>query len=49
MGNLRSRAMDKDDIRDLLRWQAEGARKAQSAGFDIVYVYAGMGYLPMSS
>jgi len=46
MGNLRSRAMDKDDIRDLLRWQAEGARKAQSAGFDIVYVYAGMGYLP---
>jgi dimethylamine/trimethylamine dehydrogenase len=46
MGNLRSRAMDKDDIRELLRWQAEGARKAKSAGFDIVYVYAGMGYLP---
>jgi len=46
MGNLRSRAMDNDDIRDLLRLQAEGARKAQSAGFDIVYVYAGMGYLP---
>ena len=46
MGNLKSRAMDKDDIRDLLRWQAEGALKARSAGFDIVYVYAGMGYLP---
>ena len=46
MGNLKSRAMDKEDIRDLLRWQAEGARKALSAGFDIVYVYAGMGYLP---
>lgn len=46
MGNLRSRAMDMDDIRNLLRWQAEAARKAKSAGFDIVYVYAGMGYLP---
>jgi dimethylamine/trimethylamine dehydrogenase len=46
MGNLRSRAMDTGDIRNLLRWQAEAARKARSAGFDIVYVYAGMGYLP---
>lgn len=45
MGNLRPRIMDKSDIRDVLRWQAEGARKARSAGFDIVYVYAGMGYL----
>ncbi len=45
MGNLRPRVMDKADIRDVLRWQAEGARKARSAGFDIVYVYAGMGYL----
>jgi len=46
MGNQRSKAMDKTDIRNLLRWQAEAARKAKSAGFDIVYVYAGMGYLP---
>lgn len=45
MGNLRPRSMDKQDIRDVLRWQAEGARKARSAGFDVVYVYAGMGYL----
>ncbi|HEV7307423.1 FAD-dependent oxidoreductase [Ensifer sp.] len=45
MGNLRPRIMDRSDIRDVLRWQAEGARKARSAGFDIVYVYAGMGYL----
>ncbi len=45
-GNLRPRAMDRSDIRDLLRWQADGARRARSAGFDIVYVYAGMGYLP---
>src|SRR6202000_3242962 len=49
MGNQRSKAMDADDIRDLLKWQAEAARKAKSAGFDIVYVYAGMGYLPYES
>src|SRR3569833_2810600 len=46
MGNQRSRAMDGGDIRNLLRWQGEAARKARSAGFDIIYVYAGMGYLP---
>ncbi|HVC01142.1 MAG TPA: FAD-dependent oxidoreductase [Steroidobacteraceae bacterium] len=46
MGNLRPRAMDRADIRDLLGWQAAGARRAREAGFDIVYVYAGMGYLP---
>ncbi len=45
MGNMRPKTMDKSDIRDVLRWQAEGARKARTAGFDIVYVYAGMGYL----
>src|SRR5262245_7115098 len=45
MGNLRPKTMDKSDIRDVLRWQVEGARKARTAGFDIVYVYAGMGYL----
>jgi len=41
-----ARVMDRSDIRDLLRWQAAGARRAMQAGFDIVYVYAGMGYLP---
>jgi dimethylamine/trimethylamine dehydrogenase len=46
MGNLRPRAMDLADIADLVRWQAQGARRALAAGFDIVYVYAGMGYLP---
>jgi dimethylamine/trimethylamine dehydrogenase len=45
MGNLRPKTMDKTDIREVLKWQAEGARKARTAGFDIVYVYAGMGYL----
>ncbi len=38
--------MDLDDIRDLRRWQVAAARRAQRAGFDIVYVYAGHGYLP---
>jgi dimethylamine/trimethylamine dehydrogenase len=46
MGNQRSKAMDRTDIANLLAWQAEAARKAKRAGFDIVYVYAGMGYLP---
>jgi dimethylamine/trimethylamine dehydrogenase len=46
MGNLRPRAMDAADIKALLHWQAQGARRAVAAGFDIVYVYAGMGYLP---
>jgi dimethylamine/trimethylamine dehydrogenase len=46
MGNQRSKAMDRDDIRALLGWQAQAARKAHQAGFDIIYVYAGMGYLP---
>ena len=46
MGNQRPRVMDLDDIRALLGWQRQAARRARSAGFDIVYVYAGMGYLP---
>jgi dimethylamine/trimethylamine dehydrogenase len=46
VGNLRPRVMDAADIRDLVRWQAAGARRAMQAGFDIIYVYAGMGYLP---
>jgi dimethylamine/trimethylamine dehydrogenase len=46
MGNQRSKAMEAADIRNLLRWQGEAARKARRAGFDIIYVYAGMGYLP---
>ncbi len=46
MGNQRPRRMDAHDIRDLLRWQKEAAQRARRAGFDILYVYAGMGYLP---
>jgi dimethylamine/trimethylamine dehydrogenase len=46
MGNQRPKVMDAHDIGALLGWQAAAARRARSAGFDIVYVYAGMGYLP---
>jgi len=45
MGQLRPRVMTREDIGDVLRWQAEAAKRARQAGFDIVYVYAGMGYL----
>jgi dimethylamine/trimethylamine dehydrogenase len=46
MGNQRPKVMDAADIRGLLDSQAQAARLARRAGFDIVYVYAGMGYLP---
>ncbi|HUJ52413.1 MAG TPA: FAD-dependent oxidoreductase [Steroidobacteraceae bacterium] len=46
MGNQRPKVMDADDIRALIKAQGAAARRARSAGFDIVYVYAGMGYLP---
>ena len=40
------RPMDKQDIRDFRRWHVDAARRARSAGFDIVYLYAGMGFGP---
>ena len=40
------RPMDSRDIRELRGWYVDAARRAKSAGFDIVYVYAGMGYAP---
>ncbi len=43
---MQTRAMDKEDIRNLRKWQVQAAKRAQRAGFDIVYVYAGHGYLP---
>jgi dimethylamine/trimethylamine dehydrogenase len=46
MSSARPRVMDAGDIRDLIRWHADAAVLAERAGFDILYVYAGMGYLP---
>ncbi len=42
---IQTRAMDKADIQQLKRWHREAALRAQSAGFDIVYVYASHQYL----
>ncbi len=38
---MQVRAMDKADIRALRRWHRAAAVRAKTAGFDIVYVYAG--------
>ena len=46
MSSARPRVMDATDIRNLIRWHADAAVLAEQAGFDILYVYAGMGYLP---
>jgi dimethylamine/trimethylamine dehydrogenase len=43
---LQTRAMDRRDIRDFRRWHRDAVKRAQQAGFDIVYVYATHGYLP---
>ncbi|MGJ8547659.1 MAG: FAD-dependent oxidoreductase [Sulfitobacter sp.] len=40
---VQARAMDKDDIRALRRWYRDAARRAQIAGYDIVYMYSGHG------
>jgi dimethylamine/trimethylamine dehydrogenase len=42
---VQTRAMDKTDIREFKRWHVDAARRAQRAGFDIVYVYAAHEYL----
>lgn len=38
---LQAREMDISDIRDLRRWHREAALRAKTAGFDVIYVYAG--------
>lgn len=38
---IQGRAMDRTDIRNLRRWYVDAAKRAQCAGFDIIYVYAG--------
>ncbi|WP_164662170.1 FAD-dependent oxidoreductase [Tropicibacter sp. Alg240-R139] len=42
---FQTRAMDKQDIKDLRRWHRKAALRAREAGFDVVYVYATHGYL----
>ena len=42
----KSRPMDRQDIREFRGWHVAAAKRAKSAGFDIVYIYAGMGYGP---
>ena len=42
---FQTRAMDRQDIRDLRRWHRNAALRARDAGFDIIYVYATHGYL----
>jgi dimethylamine/trimethylamine dehydrogenase len=41
-----SRPMDRQDINEFRRWHVDAARRAKSAGFDIVYIYAGMNFGP---
>jgi len=38
---VHARAMTKRDIQNLRRWYVEAAKRARTARFDIVYVYAG--------
>ncbi|MDG1995467.1 MAG: hypothetical protein P8J14_03150, partial [Emcibacteraceae bacterium] len=38
---IQARAMDKQDIKDLRTWHKDAAKRAVTAGYDIVYVYAG--------
>ena len=42
----RSRPMDKQDIRNFRRWHVDAAKRSKSAGFDIIYIYAGMNFGP---
>ena len=42
---FQTRAMDKQDIRNLRRWHRKAALRARDAEFDIVYVYATHTYL----
>ncbi len=39
MDPFQARAMDKEDIRNFLRWQRNAAIRAKTAGFDLIYVY----------
>ena len=42
-----AREADEDDIRDLIQMYVDAARRAERAGFDIIYVYGAHSYLPL--
>ena len=42
---FQTRAMNKTDIHNSLRWHRKAAHRARDSGFDIVYVYATHTYL----
>jgi dimethylamine/trimethylamine dehydrogenase len=42
---VQSRIVDKSDIKEIRRWHVAAARRAKTAGFDIIYVYATHTYL----
>ena len=44
---VQTRAMDRADIKAFRGWHLAATKRALQAGFDLVYVYAGHGYLPM--
>ena len=46
MGLTQVREMDLHDIQNFRRWHRDAALRAQQAGYDIIYVYAGHEYLP---
>jgi dimethylamine/trimethylamine dehydrogenase len=42
---LQARVLDRADIREIRRWHVQAARRAVTAGFDLVYIYACHHYL----
>jgi dimethylamine/trimethylamine dehydrogenase len=45
---VQSRIVNKSDIKEIRRWHVEAARRAKTAGFDIIYVYAAHDFLIQS-
>jgi dimethylamine/trimethylamine dehydrogenase len=41
---VQARAMDKEDIRDLIRWHRNAFKRAKIAGFDLVCLYGAHGF-----
>lgn len=38
---------DEDDVKDLVQMYVDAAKRAEQAGFDLIYVYGGHSYLPL--